>query len=107
MRARCSGTIVQLTSMAGLATAAGFGAYCAAKHGLEGLSECLAKELSPFGVRVLIVEPGAFRTSLFGGAFHDLPAMPEYAPSVGPTRAYVSASAGKQPGDPAKAATTA
>jgi NAD(P)-dependent dehydrogenase (short-subunit alcohol dehydrogenase family) len=39
---------------------------CAAKHALEGLSECMAQELAPLGVRVLIVEPGAFRTALFG-----------------------------------------
>lgn len=104
MRARRSGTIVQITSMGGITTAPGFGAYCAAKHALEGLSECLAAEVEPFGARVLIVEPGAFRTRLFGAAFRALPAMEEYASSVGPLRAWVAASDGKQPGDPAKAA---
>lgn len=104
MRARRTGTIVQITSVGGLSTAPGFGAYCAAKHGLEGLSECLAGELGPLGVRVLIVEPGAFRTSLFGNAFRTMEAMPAYAESVGPTRAYVERSAGKQDGDPQKAA---
>ena len=104
MRERRSGTIVQITSTGGLTTAPGFGAYCAAKHALEGLSECLAAEVAPFGVRVLIVEPGAFRTSLFGAAFRTLPPLEAYAPSVGPTRDYVASSAGKQPGDPAKAA---
>lgn len=104
MRERRSGTIVQVTSVGGITTAPGFGAYCAVKHGLEGLSECLAAEVAPLGIRVLIVEPGAFRTSLFGGAFRMLPEMEAYAPSVGPTRAYVTTSAGKQEGDPAKAA---
>jgi NAD(P)-dependent dehydrogenase (short-subunit alcohol dehydrogenase family) len=104
MRERRSGIIVQITSVGGLTTAPGFAAYCAVKHGLEGLSECLAAEVAPFGIRVLIVEPGAFRTSLFGGAFRMLPEIEAYAPSVGPTRAYVTASAGKQEGDPAKAA---
>lgn len=104
MRARKSGTIVQITSTGGLTTAPGFGPYCAAKHALEGLSECVAKEVAPFGVRVLLVEPGAFRTSLFGGGFRDLPAHPAYEQSVGPTRKYVADNAGKQPGDPAKAA---
>jgi NAD(P)-dependent dehydrogenase (short-subunit alcohol dehydrogenase family) len=104
MRERRGGTIVQITSVGGFTTAPGFGAYCAVKHGLEGLSECLAAELAPFGIRVLIVEPGAFRTSLFGGAFRMLPEIEAYAPSVGPTRDYVSTSAGKQEGDPAKAA---
>lgn len=104
MRARKTGTVVQITSMGGLTTAPGFGAYCAAKHALEGLSECLAKEVAPFGVRVLIVEPGAFRTNLFGNAFRSMPAMDVYAPTVGPTRAYASQSHGAQAGDPAKAA---
>jgi len=104
MRERRAGTIVQITSVGGFTTAPGFGAYCAVKHGLEGLSECLAAEVAPFGIRVLIVEPGAFRTSLFGGAFRMLPEIEAYAPSVGPTRDYVTTSAGKQEGDPAKAA---
>lgn len=104
LRERRTGAIVQITSVGGFTTAPGFGAYCAVKHGLEGLSECLAAEVAPFGVRVLIVEPGAFRTSLFGGAFRMLPELEAYAPSVGPTRAYVTTSAGKQEGDPAKAA---
>jgi NAD(P)-dependent dehydrogenase (short-subunit alcohol dehydrogenase family) len=104
MRERRSGTIVQLTSVGGLTTAPGFGAYCAAKHALEGLSECLAKEVAPFGVRVLIVEPGAFRTSLFGAAFRSMPPLDAYAPSVGPTRAFAANMNGEQAGDPAKAA---
>lgn len=104
LREQRRGAIVQITSVGGLTTAPGFGAYCAAKHALEGLSECLAAEVAPYGIRVLIVEPGAFRTSLFGSAFRTMPATPAYAGSVGPTRGYVEASAGKQPGDPAKAA---
>jgi NAD(P)-dependent dehydrogenase (short-subunit alcohol dehydrogenase family) len=104
MRERRTGTIVQVTSMGGLTTGAGFGAYCAAKHGLEGLSECLAKEIAPFGVRVLIVEPGAFRTDLFGAAFRSMPALEAYEPSVGPMRAFVAGTHGEQAGDPVKAA---
>lgn len=104
MRARKSGTIVQITSVGGLTTAPGFGAYCAAKSALEALSEALAAEVAPHGIRVLIVEPGAFRTELFAGGFRTMPATPEYQTSVGPTRQYVLDSAGKQAGDPAKAA---
>ncbi|MDB4933334.1 MAG: short-chain dehydrogenase/reductase [Labilithrix sp.] len=104
MRERKTGTIVQITSMGGLTTGAGFGAYCAAKHALEGLSECLSLEVKPMGVRVVIVEPGAFRTALFGAAFRRMPEMPAYAGTVGPTRAFASDVAGEQPGDPAKAA---
>jgi NAD(P)-dependent dehydrogenase (short-subunit alcohol dehydrogenase family) len=104
MRERQSGTIVQITSVGGVITAPGFGAYCAAKHALEAISESLAAEVAPFGVRVLIVEPGAFRTRLFGAAFRSLPAMAAYAQTVGPTRAYAAGSDGSQGGDPAKAA---
>jgi NAD(P)-dependent dehydrogenase (short-subunit alcohol dehydrogenase family) len=104
MRERKSGTIVQLTSVGGLTTAPGFGPYCAAKHALEGLSECLAKEVAPFGIRVLIVEPGAFRTSLFGSAFRSMPPIDAYASTVGPTRAFASDANGVQAGDPVKAA---
>lgn len=104
LRRQGSGTIVQITSMGGLITAPGFGPYCAAKHALEAVSESLAAEVAPHGIRVLIVEPGAFRTDLFGGAFRTMPETPEYAATVGPTRKHVLDSAGKQPGDPAKAA---
>jgi NAD(P)-dependent dehydrogenase (short-subunit alcohol dehydrogenase family) len=104
MRERRTGTIVQITSVGGVVTAPGFGPYCAAKHALEAVSEALAAEIAPFGVRVLIVEPGAFRTRLFGSAFRAMPALSVYAESVGATRAYVEKEAGSQAGDPAKAA---
>jgi NAD(P)-dependent dehydrogenase (short-subunit alcohol dehydrogenase family) len=104
LRAQGGGTIVQMSSVGGFITAPGFSAYCAAKHALEAFSEALAAELAEFGVRVLIVEPGAFRTELFGPAFRAMPELPEYAASVGATRAYVASSAGRQPGDPVKAA---
>ena len=103
MRERKTGSIVQITSVGGLITAPGFGAYCAAKHALEAYSEALSAEVAKLGIRVLIVEPGAFRTSLFGAAFRTMPELPAYAETVGPTRKYVVESAGKQPGDPAKA----
>jgi NAD(P)-dependent dehydrogenase (short-subunit alcohol dehydrogenase family) len=104
MRERKSGSIVQITSVGGLTTSPGFGAYCAAKHGLEGLSECLAAEVAPFGVRVLIVEPGAFRTALFGDRFRTMPENAVYSATVGTVRAWAKDAAGKQEGDPAKAA---
>ena len=95
---------MNITSVGGVVTSPGFGPYCAAKHALEAMSEALAGEVAPLGLRVMIVEPGAFRTALFGGGFHTMPALPAYAASVGPTRGYVEAQAGKQAGDPAKAA---
>ena len=105
MRRQGGGAIVQMSSVGGQVTAPGFGAYCATKYALEGLTETLRDEVAGFGIRTLIVEPGAFRTGLFRpGAAYESEAMPEYADTVGPTRAYVRGNDGLQPGDPAKAA---
>jgi NAD(P)-dependent dehydrogenase (short-subunit alcohol dehydrogenase family) len=105
MRAQGGGAIVQMSSVGGQITAPGFGAYCATKFALEGLTQALHDEVAPFGIRTLIVEPGAFRTGLFRpDAAYQSDAMPEYADTVGPTREYVNGNDGLQPGDPAKAA---
>ena len=104
MRARRSGAIVQLSSMGGQLSFAGFGAYSATKFALEGLSEALADEVRPLGIKVLIVEPGAFRTGLFGNASTSGGQFEDYEPTVGNTRSIVAAGDGTQPGDPAKAA---
>jgi NAD(P)-dependent dehydrogenase (short-subunit alcohol dehydrogenase family) len=105
MRRQGGGAIVQMSSVGGQTTAPGFGAYCATKFALEGLTETLRDEVAEFGIRTLIVEPGAFRTGLFRpGVAYMSAAMPEYAETVGPTRAYVEGNHGAQPGDPAKAA---
>jgi NAD(P)-dependent dehydrogenase (short-subunit alcohol dehydrogenase family) len=105
MRRQGGGAIVQMSSVGGQTTAPGFGAYCATKFALEGLTETLHDEVAGFGIRTLIIEPGAFRTGLFRpGAAYESEAMSEYADTVGPTRTYVRDNDGLQPGDPAKAA---
>ncbi|GAA0582074.1 oxidoreductase [Paractinoplanes ferrugineus] len=104
LRAQGGGTIVQMSSMGGQLSRPGFGAYCAAKFALEGMSEALAAEVAPFGVRVVIVEPGAFRTEFGGNRMHRSRVIDAYTASVGPTRAAVDAMDGSQPGDPRKAA---
>lgn len=104
MRRQGSGAIVQMSSFGGQVAYPGFGAYCATKFALEGLSEALAPEVAPFGVKVLIVEPGAFRTGFSGGALAQSREIPEYAETVGPTREMITGIDGTQPGDPAKAA---
>ncbi|MEU6880236.1 oxidoreductase [Streptomyces sp. NPDC046712] len=104
MRARRSGAIVQLSSVGGQMSMAGFGAYSATKFALEGMSEALAAEVRPLGIDVLIVEPGAFRTSLFGNHSLSGDGIADYADTVGATRAYVETGGGTQAGDPAKAA---
>jgi NAD(P)-dependent dehydrogenase (short-subunit alcohol dehydrogenase family) len=105
MRAQGGGAVVQMSSVGGQVTAPGFGAYCATKFALEGLTETLRDEVAGFGIHTLIVEPGAFRTGLFRpGAAYESAEMPEYDATVGPTRAYVRDNHLLQPGDPAKAA---
>jgi NAD(P)-dependent dehydrogenase (short-subunit alcohol dehydrogenase family) len=104
LRAQGSGTIVQISSMGGQLAPPGYGAYCASKYALEGVSEALAAEVAPFGVRVLIVEPGAFRTEFGGGRMHRSRTIDAYAVSTSGTREAVAAMDGTQPGDPAKAA---
>jgi NAD(P)-dependent dehydrogenase (short-subunit alcohol dehydrogenase family) len=105
LRAQGGGAIVQMSSVGGQVTAAGFGAYCATKFALEGLTETLRDEVAVFGIRTLIVEPGSFRTGLFRPeAAYESTELPAYAEIVGPTREYVRTNDGLQPGDPAKAA---
>ena len=104
MRRQGSGAIVQMSSFGGQVAYPGFSAYCATKFALEGYSEALAPEVAPFGVKVLIVEPGAFRTGFSGAALAQSREMPEYAGTVGPTREMITGIDGTQPGDPARAA---
>jgi NAD(P)-dependent dehydrogenase (short-subunit alcohol dehydrogenase family) len=66
MRERGSGTIVNVTSVAGRIGAIAQAPYVAAKWALEGLSEQLALEVAPFGIRVAIIEPGITKSSIFG-----------------------------------------
>jgi len=103
MRSRRSGAIVQLSSMGGQMSFAGFSAYSATKFALEGMSEALADEVRPLGIKVLIVEPGAFRTALFSNISASAQ-IADYTATVGPTRHMIETGNGTQPGDPAKAA---
>jgi NAD(P)-dependent dehydrogenase (short-subunit alcohol dehydrogenase family) len=103
MRASRSGAIVQLSSMGGQMSFAGFSAYSATKFALEGLSEALTDEVGPLGIKVLVVEPGAFRTGLWSSTTES-PDSEVYADTVGRTRRMLKTDDGTQPGDPARAA---
>jgi NAD(P)-dependent dehydrogenase (short-subunit alcohol dehydrogenase family) len=104
MRERGSGAIVQMSSMGGQLSPPGFGAYCSAKWALEAASEALAAGVAPLGLRVLIVEPGSFRTEFGGARLHQSPEIAAYVETAGQNRAYITGVDGTQPGDPRKAA---
>lgn len=105
MRRQGAGHVLNLTSIGRLASVGGFGPYCASKFALEGWSEALRDEVKPLGIRVTIVEPGAFRTE-FAGDKNMRPAqrIDAYRPVIEPIEQYLYGSDGKQPGDPARAA---
>jgi len=64
MRSNRSGTIVQISSTSGIVSSPVNNPYCSSKFALEGFSESLAHEVNPFGIRVILVEPGMFRTGI-------------------------------------------
>ncbi len=105
MRARRRGHIVNISSVGGLIGFPGIGYYNATKFAVEGLSEALAKECAPLGIRVTVVEPGPFRTD-WGGRSLKVPktAIPDYAETAGARRATIQGYSGQQPGDPVRAA---
>lgn len=104
MRAQRSGAVVNMSSMGGQLSFGGFGAYSASKFALEGMSEALAQEVAPFGIKVLIVEPGAFRTEFAGSALKHMPELAAYRDIVSGVRQFARAMDGTQAGDPDKAA---
>ena len=103
-RQRASGHIIQVTSIAGRIGPIGRAPYAAAKWGVEGFSETLAKEVGPLGVKITIVEPGGFRTDFAGASTELREGRPEYDATVGKTARFQRDFNGKQPGDPARAA---
>ncbi|MDH6513762.1 NAD(P)-dependent dehydrogenase (short-subunit alcohol dehydrogenase family) [Streptomyces sp. SAI-135] len=104
MRARRSGTIVNLTSIGGLVGHPAVGYYCAAKFAVEGLSECLRHEVEPFGISVMTVEPSAFRTDWAGSSQETQDPIADYDQTAGAARRAYHDSVGKQAGDPDRAA---
>ena len=105
MRARGTGTIVQMSSQGGRISFPGVGSYSAGKFALEGWSEALAGEVAPFGIRVLIVEPSRFRTCFNSADVLERAApVGVYADLLGEFRADMLAADGRQEGDPHRAA---
>jgi len=106
MREARSGAIVQLSSQGGRRSFPAVGSYSAGKFALEGWSEALAGEVSPFGIRVLIVEPSRFRTEFnAAGVLRAASRNAVYDDVIGAVRENMSGADGGQEGDPVRAAT--
>jgi NAD(P)-dependent dehydrogenase (short-subunit alcohol dehydrogenase family) len=105
LRAQGSGHIVNITSVAGRAPAAGYSLYASVKYALEGMSVSLAQELAPFGIKVTAVAPGAFRTDFLSAhSIRKSNADNAYAENIGRITAAFDANDGKQIGDPDRGA---
>ena len=105
LRAQGSGHIVNISAAAVISNYAGFSIYGATKWALEGVSESLAAELKPLGIKVTIVQPGPFRTDFIARSLERAENhIADYDRTSGKSARFLDTMAGKQPGDPAKAA---
>ena len=103
LREQGFGHIVQVTSVGGRLGVPGLSGYNAAKFAVEGLSEALAQEIKPLGLKLTIVEPGGFRTDWAGASMAFAKSMTAYAPVLDAIRGYTEQHSGHQTGDPRKA----
>ncbi|MCS5732294.1 SDR family NAD(P)-dependent oxidoreductase [Herbiconiux daphne] len=106
MREKARGTVVNISSVGGFASAVGFGVYCSTKFALEGYTEALRDELAPLGITAGIVEPGYFRTDFLDGSSLAVSAgISDYESGpVGDVRTMAAGANHNQPGDPVKGA---
>ena len=108
MRSRSTGTIVNMSSILGFTSMGECSMYCAAKFALEGFSEGLARSLEGTGIRVVILEPGVFRTNIAKASIFPAGGLSEYnKEKMKGWFDFVDASAkdpSLQPGDPEKLA---
>lgn len=101
MRERKSGAIINLSSIAAVQSGVGSGYYASTKAALELLSDALYQEVSPLGIKVMVVEPGAFRTRFFDDSLKGTQLkIDDYAATAGKTRKENIRNLHDQPGDP-------
>jgi NAD(P)-dependent dehydrogenase (short-subunit alcohol dehydrogenase family) len=105
LRKQRSGTVVNISSQGGLVANPAVSFYTATKFSVEALSEALSKEVAPLGIKVLIVEPGPFRTDWAGRSANEVPAtIEDYRSTSGQRAQMIRDISGNQPGDPVRAA---
>lgn len=105
MREQRSGTIINVTSVAGLIGFPGSGYYAASKHAVEGWSDALRAEVEPLGIGVTCVEPGPFRTDWAGRSLKQTTTqVADYANTAGKRLHSTRENSGSQEGDPVRAA---
>ena len=105
MRIQRSGLIIQMSSVGGIVGNPGHAAYATSKFALEGMSEALAGEVADFGIRVMLVEPGPFRTEFAGRSIRHVEPIDAYATGpAGVLRSRFALQDGVQPNDPRRAA---
>ncbi|MDR5816541.1 MULTISPECIES: oxidoreductase [unclassified Caballeronia] len=105
MRKQKHGTIVNVSSIGGIIAFPGVSFYHATKFAVEGMSESMSHELAPLGIKVLIVEPGPFRTDWAGRSANEAPrTIADYAGTAQARTDTMRGYSGKQPGDPVRAA---
>ena len=105
MRARKQGTIVNVSSMDGIASLPVNGFYSSSKFALEGLTESLWQEIEPIGLRAFLVEPGSFRTGLADRTKFSGAPIEAYATTSGAFRKVMATMTPEMfPGDPVRAA---
>jgi NAD(P)-dependent dehydrogenase (short-subunit alcohol dehydrogenase family) len=107
MRSQRAGHIINMSSLGGYRSAAGFGAYCSTKFAVEGLTEALRAELKPLGIHATVVEPGYFRTDFLDASSLVVAreVIADYDETSGNVRRIAANMNHNQPGDPAKLAT--
>ncbi len=105
MRKQKSGHIVNIASIGGLVSFPAVGFYNATKYAVDGLSESLAKETRPLGIKVTVIAPSGFRTDWAGrSANNSKTVIEDYATTAGQNKNNIRGDSGNQPGDPVRAA---
>jgi NAD(P)-dependent dehydrogenase (short-subunit alcohol dehydrogenase family) len=105
MRARRSGHVVNISSMTGLVANPPNAYYSSTKFALEALTEALAKEVGPLGIKVTAIEPGAFRTDWAARSMQESSTpIGDYDENVGARKTMIKEFANYLPGDPRKVA---